>query len=84
MTSTRRLSGEEGLHSGGVAYADALGRVTVRDWWSWSFSNVLDDGVRGALAEYLVARLLGASDQPVKGWPYDFSLADGTRIEVRV
>ena len=56
---------------------------TVRDFWSWAFSNVLDNTVRGYLAEWAVASSLGV-DQGVRWeWqPWDLE-ANGIKIEVK-
>jgi hypothetical protein len=58
--------------------------TTVRDFWSFAFSDLRTNIVRGVLAEFLVAKAVGA-EQPVRtAWDnYDVLTPDGTRIEVK-
>lgn len=56
---------------------------TVRDFWTWAFSNVLDNTVRGYLAEWAVASALGVDDGVRWEWqPWDLE-AGGMKIEVK-
>lgn len=58
--------------------------ATVSDFWSWAFSDLRSNIERGVLAEFLVARAVGA-EQPMRvAWDnYDVLAPDGTRIEVK-
>jgi hypothetical protein len=58
--------------------------ASVGDFWSYAFSDLRTNIVRGVLAEFLVARAVNA-EQPVRlAWDnYDVLAPDGTRIEVK-
>ena len=56
---------------------------TVSDFWSWAYSNFLENRIRGVFAEFLVAVALGVSDQPRIEWnAYDL-VYRSLRIEVK-
>ena len=58
--------------------------ATLRDYWRWSSSNVLDNTERGIVAEFLVANALGLTDKPRVEWgSYDLKTSAGTKIEVK-
>jgi hypothetical protein len=59
--------------------------ATVRDYWVWSTSDLQDNATRGALAEFLVAKAVGAENELRVGWAnFDVTVPDtGTRIEVK-
>ena len=60
---------------------------SVKDFWSWANSDLLNNTTRGVLAEFLVAQALrlDISNGIRKEWePYDFLDLDGeTKIEVK-
>lgn len=58
---------------------------TVQDLWSWSFSDLRANVARGIVAEYLVARAVGADlSRPRLDFDnYDVLAPDGTTIEVK-
>lgn len=55
------------------------------DFWSWSSSYLLTDGIRGELAEFLVATAIGTdTNSPRTAWgDYDLLLDNKYRIEVK-
>ena len=65
---------------------------TVYDYWKWMGSDLLSNINRGILAEFLVAKILGAEEETLKyprsGWEsYDimyYSQTDGSRISIEV
>jgi hypothetical protein len=58
--------------------------ATVRDFWAWSLSDLRANTVRSMLAEYLVARALGAALRPRVEWDScDVLTSDGLRLEVK-
>lgn len=58
--------------------------ATVADFWSWAFSDLRANTTRGVLAEFLVARAVGATQPVREAWDnYDVLAPDGTRIEVK-
>lgn len=60
-----------------------LGCLTILDFWSWAYSDILENVHRGYYAEFLVGAALGLLDVPRVGWTgYDF-LYCGQRIEVK-
>ncbi len=77
------LSGTEPIHDSGDPLA------TVHEFWQWAYSNLWDDPIRGAFAEFVVARCLGVPPKvPVVGviepWrSYDFETASGVKVEVK-
>lgn len=56
----------------------------LSDFWRWSSSDLLNNTLRGAYAEFLVAAALGLElDKPREDWtPYDLDYGD-KRIEVK-
>lgn len=72
----RRKSGDEPFHSTGN-----LNGFELRDFWRWAFSDLTCNALRGVLAEYLVARALGAHLGARTEWDAcDVCAPDGTRI----
>ncbi len=58
--------------------------ATVADFWSWAFSDLRANTTRGVLAEFLVAKAVGATQPVREAWDnYDVLAPDGTRIEVK-
>jgi hypothetical protein len=57
----------------------------VLDFWRWAFGDLRSNATRGVLAEYLVARAVGADqDQPRVEWDnYDVLSPSRVRIEVK-
>ena len=68
------LSGEERFH--GL-------QASVRDFWRFAMSDLRTNNVRGYLAEFLVARAVGATGGRVEWDPWDVTAPEGTRIEVK-
>lgn len=57
---------------------------TIRDFWSWSFSDLRSNTERGVFAEYLVARAVGDQTPLRKSWAnHDVTTPSGIRIEVK-
>lgn len=58
------LNGDERFLCAGVTL-----KTTVKDFWAWSMSQIMADGPRGALAEFIVNTALGIDTTvPKKGW----------------
>jgi hypothetical protein len=58
--------------------------ATVRDYWIWSTSDLQEDTARGILAEFLVAKALGAEGELRVSWA-NFDVTDPeTRARVEV
>ncbi len=57
--------------------------ATVNDFWAFAMSDLRANSVRGYLAEYLVARAVGASGPRIEWDPYDVLTPDGIKIEVK-
>ena len=58
--------------------------ATLRDVWAWSMSDLRTNTVRPMVAEFLVAKALGASHRPRIEWDsYDVETPDGLRLEVK-
>ncbi len=74
----KRLSGETRLtHTGHL-------KATVGDFWQWAYSDLVNNTTRGVLAEYLVAKAVGARSQVRDPWArYDVEDPRGISIEVK-
>lgn len=57
--------------------------TTVLDFWRFALSDFKMNNVRGYLAEFLVARAIGAAGPRVEWDAYDVVAPDGTTIEVK-
>lgn len=57
--------------------------VSLGDFWSWAYSNLLTNIIRGVFAEYIVAQTLGIADRARIDWnAFDLNYR-GKRIEVK-
>lgn len=62
--------------------------MTVKDFWSWAYSDLLNNTYRGVMAEFLVYSSLNSSTPPSTqmraDWlPFDVTSPSGRRIEVK-
>lgn len=57
--------------------------ATVSDFWRFAMSDLRMNNVRGYLAEFLVAKAVGAVGQRIEWDAFDVLMPDGTRIEVK-
>src|SRR4051812_27280372 len=58
--------------------------ITLREFWQWSSSDLVDNTLRGILAEYIVASALDLTHKPRVGWDaYDLETPAGVKIEVK-
>lgn len=62
--------------------------ITVMDFWSWAFSDLIDNTQRGVMAEFLVYSSLKSEHLPPtqmrENWlPFDVTSPSGRRIEVK-
>ena len=59
--------------------------LRLRDFWSWGFSDLLDNTLRGSYAEFIVAAALGIdlAEARVNWEPWDLTFRDSIRIEVK-
>ena len=76
-----RRKGSERFRSG-----DESLDFSVSDFWSWSASDLVSNTARGALAEFIVAKAVGAiSEGGVRGdWdPWDLTTEAGIKVEVK-
>lgn len=54
------------------------------DFWQWAYSDFLSNAQRGVLAEYIVAKAIGATERLRVEWDaYDVIAPDSTKIEVK-
>ncbi|MFE5339954.1 hypothetical protein ACFQ80_07015 [Isoptericola sp. NPDC056578] len=74
MTDPVRLTGDE-------SFTDI--DATVRDFWAYSLSNLKENAARGYLAEFLVAKAVGAAGPRIEWDAYDVLSPDGITIEVK-
>lgn len=59
--------------------------LDVRSFWRWGASDLVENTMRGVLAEFIVASALGlVRDQPRQSWSrFDLLTDDGLKIEVK-
>lgn len=60
-----------------------LGALTLADFWSWAYSDLLSNVNRCTFAEFLVAAALGLLDTPRVEWDAVDLRYQGRGIEVR-
>ena len=60
-----------------------LNGLTLGDFWSWAYSDVLNNRNRSILAEFLVASALGVIDRPRVEWDAVDLCYRGKGIEVK-
>jgi hypothetical protein len=77
--AVQRKSGKEKFHArGNEISADLLG------FWKWSSSDLLNNAMRGVLAEYIVALDLGVAESTRVEWdPVDLKTKSGISVEVK-
>ena len=71
-----------------ITYQNADTGLRLRDFWSWGYSDLLDNTLRGSYAEFLVAAALGIdlTETRVNWDPWDLTLPTGQgelHIEVK-
>ena len=72
-------SGSEPFNEGG----EPLG-PTLRDYWRWSGSDLVSNVERGVLAEFLVASVLGLTDDPREVWgAFDLEVRGCGTVEIK-
>jgi hypothetical protein len=60
------------------------GKLTLKDFWQWSSSDLVSNATRGILAEFIVASALGLNKGVRNEWdPYDLQTDSGIKIEVK-
>ena len=75
----QKKSGQEPFHT-----ASRSSDFTVLDYWQWAETDLLNNTRRAIVAEFLVARAVGATDEPRVEWAdVDVVTAEGVRIEVK-
>ncbi len=59
---------------------------TLKEFWSWAYSDILGNAERGAIAEFIVACALNLTDRPRITWDkYDLLLKEnGNEIAIEV
>lgn len=75
-----RRSGSECFHSGGSGAG-----FDLLEFWQWSMSGLVDNTTRGVLAEFIVARAVGAPTVGTRDpWAtFDLETPEGVKIEVK-
>ncbi len=73
-----KKTGDERFYSGREKHNN-----TLKNFWQWAFSDLINNTMRGALAEYIVAASLGITDMPRPSWAaFDLDY-NGIKIEVK-
>lgn len=85
MTELPRLRAERRTGDERFSHGEQQLPFTIRDFWCWSTSDLLNNTTRGVLAEFLVASALEILTSGVRDpWAaYDLVTADGLKIEVK-
>lgn len=75
-----RKSGDEP-----IKFRDRDTGLRLCDFWSWGFSDLLENTLRGSYAEFIVAAALGIdlSDGRVNWEPWDLTFRDNIHVEVK-
>lgn len=56
----------------------------LKEFWGWAFSDLLNNTLRGVLAEFIVAQDLGITKKARVEWDaYDLETEEGIKIEVK-
>jgi hypothetical protein len=58
-------------------------KINATAFYTYAFSDYLDNVVRGALGEYIVATALGVTDAPLSSWQAWDITYQGIKIEVK-
>lgn len=75
----KRLSGKEYFQNQG-----GREKITIGDFWQWFGSDLSNNVIRGALAEFIVASALDIADGVRDVWsPYDLLSKENVKIEVK-
>ncbi len=73
------MSGEEPIHQTGSPTGQKL-----LNFWQWQGSNLIDNAMRGVLAEFIVATALECASKPRVEWDgYDCLSSNGIKVEVK-
>ncbi len=81
--SSNLLSGNEPLHYNHGPLPGSV-KATVKDFWSWSGSDLLNNTWRGTLGEFWIACALNIVQEPREEWAsWDLETKQGIRIEVK-
>jgi hypothetical protein len=77
--ATLPITGDEKFHAGN----GDLG-FSVKDFWTWSVSDLMGNVTRGRLAEFLVAKAIGAIEGVRNEWAtYDLTTPSEIKVEVK-
>lgn len=76
---TKRKSGEEKFTFKGKQ----VEKTTINDFWKWHCSDLINNALRGNLAEYIVAMSLGQKKEVQIGWAAWDLTYKGIKIEVK-
>lgn len=58
-------------------------QATLLDFWRWSASDLVNNALRGQIAEYIVAQAMGITTLRVEWDAFDLQTATGLRVEVK-
>lgn len=67
-----------------ISFAGKPSGMTLSDFWRWQGSNLLDNSMRGVLAEFYVTTGLNCEPAPRVEWDgYDCLTREGIKVEVK-
>jgi hypothetical protein len=74
-----RRTGKEPFHNDGTPLS-----IDLLSFWQWSASDLVNNTLRGVLAEYVVASAIGVAEGGRIEWDaYDLEMPEGTKVEVK-
>lgn len=79
MIVPRIMSGDENIQLAGSPVG-----LSLIDFWRWQGSNLIDNSMRGVLAEFYVTSALECKETPRVEWDgYDCLTREGIKVEVK-
>lgn len=84
MTDLKAIKVETKIGNEPFSFESQKLDFNLTDFWSWSQSDLLNNTLRGVLAEYIVRQDLGIKKTVRTGWDaYDLETENGIKIEVK-
>lgn len=79
VVQTTKKSGQESFTLEGKELP-----MNILSFWQWSSSELLENALRGKLAEFIVASSINVTDKTREEWDaYDLMTNDGLKIEIK-
>jgi len=70
--------------NGSESFLNIEPTVRLLDFWSWAYSDLVDNTQRGKLAEFIISQAMNCADGISETWgAYDILSPEGIKIEVK-